>query len=179
MKLLIVVDFQNDFVDGSLGFPDAPKLDAIIEEKITTFEKEGGQVVYTFDTHQENYMDTQEGKKLPIPHCIKGTKGWELYGETGKHFTKDSIGFEKPSFPSALLMNWLLSQREKGIVYTYIELCGLVSNICVLSNGIMAKAACPEAEIAVDARAVAGPDPVLHEKGLDIMEGLQISVLNR
>ena len=79
MRLLAVVDFQKDFVDGSLGFPEANKLDDIIAKKIEEYEASGGQVVYTLDTHHDNYRNTQEGKRLPIPHCIRGTEGWELY----------------------------------------------------------------------------------------------------
>ena len=179
MRLLAVVDFQKDFVDGSLGFPEANKLDDIITKKIEEYEASGGQVVYTLDTHHDNYRNTQEGKRLPIPHCIRGTEGWELYGKVGTHFSTESVRFEKPTFPSALFMNWLMVQAEQGTVYTSVELCGLVSNICVLSNAVMAKAALPEAEIIVDARACLGPDRKLHEEALDVMEGLQITVKNR
>ena len=178
-KLLIVVDYQKDFVDGSLGFAGAERLDPIIEQKIKDYEGEGHQVVYTLDTHHKDYMSTQEGRKLPIPHCIRGSEGWELYGRTGEHFSVESIRFEKPTFPSAMLLNWLLVQKEQGIEYQSVELCGLVSNICVLSNAVIAKAALPEAEILVDARATAGADLALHEKALDVMEGLQITVTNR
>lgn len=173
-KLLVVVDYQNDFVDGALGFPGAPTLDRAIAEKIAAFRAEGGDVIFTLDTHTAAYSDTQEGHKLPVPHCISGTCGWELYGETGRARQPHDLVFEKPTFPSLALGEWL-----KGQSYEYIELVGLVSNICVLSNAVVAKAALPEAEIAVDAACTASFNSDLHEKAMDVLEGLQITVKNR
>lgn len=167
-KLLIVVDFQNDFVDGSLGFPEADLLDEKICRKINEYEND--EIIYTLDTHYENYMNTQEGKNLPIPHCVKGTDGHALYGKT-KKLLKNKRCFEKNTFPSLELGKYL-----EGKDYCIIELCGLVSNICVLSNAVIAKAACPEAEIIVDSRLTAGADKELHSKALDVMRGLQITV---
>lgn len=174
-KLLLVIDYQKDFVDGALGFPGAEKLDGPIAQKIAAYRLAGDDVAFTLDTHGENYPDTQEGRRLPIPHCLRQTPGWELYGETGKARRSGDSVIEKPAFPSLELGPWL---REKG--YDRIELVGLVSYICVISNAIVAKAALPEAEILVDAACTAGPDPALHEKALDVMEqGLQITVTNR
>ena len=172
-KLLVVVDYQNDFVDGSLGFHEAAALDKIIVKKIETYRNEGNDVVFTFDTHDESYLNTQEGRKLPVTHCKKGSFGWELFGETGQA-KNDSLSFEKNTFGSADLFDWL---RKKP--YDCVELCGLVINICVISNAVLAKTALPQAEIIVDATACAGPDNDIMQKTLDVLEGLQITVFNR
>lgn len=174
-KLLLVVDYQKDFVDGALGFPGAEKLDGPIAEKIAAYRSAGDDVAFTLDTHQETYLDTQEGRKLPVPHCLMNTEGWQLYGKTGQALDKsrDTV-ICKPTFPSLWLGDWL-----KGQDYDRIELVGLVSYMCVLSNAIVAKAALPEAELVVDASCTAGPDPRLHANALELMETLQITVVNR
>lgn len=173
-RALIVVDYQNDFVSGSLGFPGAEKLAAPIVERIRQYRKNGDHVIFTVDTHDPNYMETQEGKNLPIPHCIRETDGWYIEDTVAAAVKdKDEI-FCKATFPSLELGQWL-----EECEYTQVELCGLVSHICVLSNAVIAKAALPEAEIIVDANLTASNDPVLHEKALDILEGLQVTVLNR
>ena len=171
-KLLIVVDYQNDFVNGSLGFPGAEALEETICEKIRAYQKAGNDVVCTLDTHGEDYSETQEGHKLPIPHCLRGTQGWELYGKTAE-LLKDCRKFEKPVFGSAGLFEFL---RETP--YSSIELCGLVSNICVISNAVLARTAQPEAEIVVDAACTASNDPALNEAVLRVLEGLQVTVLH-
>lgn len=173
-KLLLVIDFQKDFISGTLGFSGAPELDAIICKKITAYREEGYDIAFTFDTHQENYLETLEGKHLPVVHCIEGTEGWELFGNTASCRNKEDICFKKETFGCNELGNWL-SQRT----YDVIELCGVVTNICVLSNAVIAKAAAPEADILIDANAVGGGDKSLCEKALDIMEGLQMKVMNR
>lgn len=173
-KLLVVVDYQKDFVDGSLGFSGAELLDAPIAAKIAAYHAAGDDVVFTFDTHTPDYLSTQEGRKLPAVHCVRGSEGWELYGETAKAACENDLRFEKPTFPSLALGEWL-----KGQDYGRIELVGLVSNICVLSNAVIAKAALPEAEIVVDAACTASFDPALHEKCLDVLAGLQVTVTNR
>lgn len=174
-KLLLVVDYQKDFVDGALGFPGAEALDGPIAEKIKAYHAAGDDVAFTLDTHQENYLDTQEGKKLPVPHCIMNTAGWQLYGKTGQALDRSrDMVVCKPTFPSLWLGNWL---KERG--YDRIELVGLVSYMCVLSNAIVAKAALPEAELVVDASCTAGADQSLHQSALELMETLQITVINR
>ena len=174
-QLLLVVDYQKDFVDGALGFPGAEKLDGPIAAKIAAYHAAGDDVAFTLDTHQENYLHTQEGRKLPVPHCLMNTDGWQLYGETGKSMDKSrDMVVCKPTFPSLWLGNWLKEQ-----CYDRIELVGLVSYMCVLSNAVVAKAALPEAELAVDAACTAGPDPRLHQNALELMETLQITVVNR
>ena len=156
-KLLLVVDYQKDFVDGALGFPGAEALDGPIAEKIAAYRAAGDDVAFTMDTHQENYLDTQEGRKLPVPHCIMASEGWKLYGKTGQAQDKkrDMVSM-KPTFPSLWLGNWLRDQK-----YGQVELVGLVSYMCVISNAVVAKAALPEAEIIIDAACTAGPDAAL------------------
>lgn len=172
-RLLIVVDYQNDFVDGSLGFSGAEKLDSRIADKIREYQLSGSPVVYTKDTHEENYLETKEGRNLPVRHCVRGTKGHELYGEAGR-LLRDMRGFEKRTFGSENLFRFLQKRP-----FDSIELVGLVSNICVISNAILAQVACPEAIISVDAACTASFDPDLNAKTLDILEGLQIVVTNR
>ncbi len=172
-KLLLVVDYQKDFVDGALGFPGAGLLDGPIARKVEEYHANGDDVAFTLDTHGENYLQTQEGCKLPVVHCRKYTPGWALYGKTGKsRLEKDKL-LEKPAFPSLELGQWL---REKG--YEQIELVGLVSYMCVLSNAVVAKAALPDAELIIDAACTAGPDPDLHHKALELMSALHMTVVN-
>lgn len=172
-KVLVVVDFQNDFVVGSLGFEKAVALEGAIEKKINMYKQNGEDVIFTFDTHGENYMKTQEGKNLPIPHCIRNTEGWNLYGRIASLCDNNTKCFEKVTFGSMELASYL---KQKG--YDSVELVGLVSNICVISNAVLAKAALPEAEIIVDASCTASNDDSLHEKALDVMSGLQIKIIN-
>jgi nicotinamidase-related amidase len=173
-RALIVVDYQRDFVDGALGFPGAEKLADPIAARIRAYRERGDSVVFTLDTHTDGYLDTQEGRRLPVPHCIRGTEGWGLYGAVAQAALETDRRFCKPAFPS-----WELGDYLRAQGFAQVELCGLVSNICVLSNAVIAKAALPEAEILVDARLTASGDPALHEKALDVLEGIQVTVLNR
>jgi nicotinamidase-related amidase len=173
-RVLIVVDYQRDFVDGALGFPGAEKLADPIARRVRECRERGDDVVFTLDTHGPDYPDTQEGRRLPVPHCVRDTDGWKLYGAVAQAAQETDRRFSKPAFPS-----WELGEYLKEQGYAQVELCGLVSNICVLSNAVIAKAALPEAEIVVDARLTASGDPALHEKALDVLEGLQVTVLNR
>ncbi len=170
-KLLIVVDYQKDFVDGSLGFAGAEKLDKIIAAKVKAYQKAGNDVVVTLDTHGSDYLMTQEGTNLPTPHCLRNSEGWRVYGKTGQ-VVEDCRAFEKPGFGSLGLLSYLCEHR-----YGQIELCGLVSNICVLTNAVLAKTAQPEAEIIVDSHATASFDSNLHEQAMNVLAGLQVTVL--
>lgn len=172
-KLLVVVDFQNDFVDGSLGFPRAVLLEDKICDKILKYREDGHKIVFTIDTHDELYGTSQEGRNLPVPHCIRGTTGHELYGRV-LALSEDCPHFEKGTFGSDRLFFYM---RENE--FDCIELVGLVSNICVITNAILAKTALPEALIIVDASCTDSFDEQIHAKALDVMEGLQISVTNR
>lgn len=183
-RLLVVVDFQNDFVDGSLGFPGAEKLEAPIVEKIQSYRASEDQVVFTFDTHTPGYLTTQEGKNLPVEHCVEGTSGHDLYGQVAGLMTPSDVLFDKPTFGSGSLFGWLQTAQSAAdglgtIPFVSIELVGLVSNICVISNAVLAKTACPEVPVIVDAACTASHDAKLNEEVLDVMEGLQIQVVNR
>lgn len=176
MKILIVVDYQNDFVNGSLGFEGAEKLDEKIAEKINNYHKSSDMVMFTLDTHNENYFETQEGRKLPIKHCVKGTKGWELFGKTALSKRENDKVFEKSTFPSLELGKFIENLSPDEI--EKVEIVGLVSNICVISNAVIVKSALPEVEIIVDAQLTASNDEILHQKALDVLENLQINVIN-
>ena len=175
-RYLFVIDYQNDFVDGALGFPGAEALDAGIAAKVRSYGP--GHVLFTRDTHFENYLDTREGRLLPVVHCIKGTPGWELYGETAKAVAEvnapaiDKLVFGMDITDPATAAVLPASADE-------IELVGLVSNICVVSNACVLQAKYPEARIIVDAKLTASMDLCLHEKVLDVLEGFQVKVINR
>jgi len=171
-KLLIVVDYQNDFVNGSLGFKKALDLEKVISDKILEYKDKGEEVIFTLDTHNDNYLKTLEGRNLPISHCIKGTVGHEIYGKI-KGLSKDAIRFEKNTYPSLQLGNYL---KDKN--YQSVELCGVVTNICVLANAIIVKAALPNALIIIDRNAVASYNDDMHQKALDIMAGLHFQIIN-
>lgn len=173
-KCLIVVDYQNDFVTGSLGFAKAIDLESRIADKIDEYRKNGDDVIFTFDTHGENYMQTREGKFLPVEHCIADTNGHKLYGIVGEKCLEGDRCFCKSSFGSDELYEYL-----KGSNYSGIELVGVVTNICVISNAVLAKTAQSEIDVTVDASCVASNDDAMNEKALDVMEGLQIKVINR
>lgn len=172
-KLLVVVDYQKDFVDGALGFEGAELIADVIKNKIETYLNNNDDVIFTLDTHEENYMDTMEGHKLPVKHCIKNSDGWKVY-ESCDYLNKAKMVFEKPTFPSLDLANYL-----KDSDYEEVELCGLVSNICVISNAVMVKSALPNANIFIDAKATDSFDKVLQDKCFDVLEGLHIKVINR
>lgn len=169
-KLLVVVDYQRDFVDGALGFAGAEKLAPVIVEKIRAYKATGADVVATMDTHTADYLQTREGRKLPVEHCLKGSDGWELYGEVAEELAGCRV-FEKPTFGSGDLFDFLRASD-----YDEVELCGLVSNICVISNAILAKAALPEARIIVDSGATASFDGELHAAAMMVLGGLQVDV---
>lgn len=171
MKLLIVVDYQNDFISGTLGFENAKTFEKGILNKIKKYKEENNDVLFTMDTHNEDYLNTQEGRYLPIVHCVKDTWGWEVI-ESIKDFNVYKI--EKNTFGAPDLFSFL-----KNTYYEEIELVGLVSNICVISNAIIAKTAAPNTRVIVDASLTGSNDLELHEKALDVMLGLQIDVINR
>jgi len=171
-KLLIVVDFQKDFVSGSLGFDKAVELESLIYNVIKQYKENNNDVIFTFDTHDENYMETEEGRNLPVYHCIKGQPGHQLYGMVQDLFdVNNDVYFEKPTFPSLELANYL---KDKD--YDEIELCGLVSNICVLSNVVMVKSALPNAKIIVDRKLTSSFDNVLNEYAFEILKGIHVIV---
>lgn len=171
-KLLVVVDFQNDFVTGSLGFKKAELLDLYIANKIDAYRKNGDTVVFTFDTHDEDYLSSLEGQHLPVEHCIKDTEGWRLYGEVSKKLKDGDIVFYKNSFGSIELFEFLMQNS-----FIEIEFVGIASNICVLTNVVLAKTACKETQIIVDSKAVASFDDNLNEQALNIMKNLHVKIV--
>lgn len=173
-KALVVVDFQNDFVSGSLGFPGAEKLTEKINARISEALDNNIDVLFTLDTHFDNYLSTREGKYLPTIHCIKGTLGHEIVESTAKFLPRAKKIFEKPTFGSVELAEFLKKEN-----YQSIEFIGLVSNICVLSNAVLAKAFLPESDIKVDASCTASFSNDLNNKAMDILEGIQIDVVGR
>ena len=175
-RYLFVIDYQNDFVDGALGFPGAEKLDAKIAEKVRSYGK--GRVLFTRDTHFDNYLSTREGKNLPVVHCIKDTPGWEVYGETAKALRE----VEAPDIDKLVFGMDVTDPATAAVLpesADEIELVGLVSNICVISNACVLQAKYPEARIIVDAALTASMDAAMHEKVLDVLEGFQVKVINR
>ena len=173
-NLLIVVDYQNDFVIGSLGFEKAVSLALHICDKIKMYRHHNDCVLFTLDSHTDNYMQTQEGKHLPVPHCIEGTEGIHLFTSLNELVSVDDVFIKKGTFGASGLIDYL-----KQNPFDKIEFVGVVSNICVISNAVIAKTILPEAEIVIDARGTASFDDALHEKALDVMEGLQMTVINR
>ena len=166
MQVLVVVDMQNDFIYDALGSDEAIKIVPYVKKLIDEFD---GEVIYTRDTHQKNYLETQEGKNLPVPHCIINTKGHEIISSLD---TSSSIIIDKPTFGSIELQKYL-QKIENLEAVTFIGVC---TDICVVSNAIMAKAFLPEVRIIVDSRACAGVTKDLHEAALLVMKSCQIEV---
>ena len=172
MKYLIVVDMQNDFIDGTLGTAEAVAIVPKVKEKIETFD---GKVLFTRDTHFENYMETQEGKNLPVPHCIKGTDGWQIRAELDALRTTESI--DKAVFGSSELAKLLVEEDKKDSIES-ITFIGLCTDICVISNAFTVKSFLPEVPLIVDASCCAGVTPESHRTALDSMKTCQIKVEN-
>ncbi len=175
-RYLFVIDYQNDFVDGALGFLGAEKLDEKIAAKIRSYGK--GHVLFTRDTHFENYLQTREGRNLPVPHCIQGTHGWEVYGQTGQALAE----VEAPAIDKLVFGMDVTDPATAAVLpdrADEIELVGLVSNICVVSNAVVLQSKYPEATIIVDAACTDSFDKTLHEKVLDVLAGFQVTVINR
>ena len=169
MKLLVVVDMQNDFIDGALGTKEAVAIVPAVKAKIEAARKEGTTVIFTRDTHEENYMDTQEGKNLPVPHCIRNTQGWEISPELE---VADSVVVDKPTFGSVVLGEMVKNMENVEA----IEVIGLCTDICVISNALLLKATLPEVPISVDAACCAGVTPQSHDNALAAMKMCQIAV---
>lgn len=168
-NVLIVVDMQEDFVSGPLGSPEARAIVSAIKEKISLAEKNGWEIIFTRDTHRANYLETNEGKHLPVEHCIIGTPGWCITSELNqpkyKHINKPSFGYTNWDC-------WINPDTE------VIELVGVCTDICVVSNCLILKALYPEAIIAVDASCCAGVTPEKHKAALEVMKSCQIEVYN-
>lgn len=170
MKLLVVVDMQNDFIDAALGTKEAVAIVPAVKAKIEKYRADGNLVVFTRDTHQKNYLNTQEGKNLPVEHCIEGTPGWQI---TDKLDVKDAKVINKPSFGSLELADYVAKLPE----LEEIELVGLCTDICVISNAFILKAKLPEIKITCDGKACAGVTPESHNNALNAMKMCQINVI--
>lgn len=177
-KILIVVDMQNDFIDGALGTPEAQAIVPNVVKKIEGFD--GDKIIVTKDTHFNNYLETQEGKKLPVVHCIIGTEGWELNNDVRNsliHHPANFYEIEKPTFGSMELTQLFRGYPNYGEDLE-IELCGLCTGICVISNAMLLKASYKEAHIVVDASCCACVTPESHKNALEAMKMCQIDVIN-
>lgn len=170
MKLLVVIDMQNDFIDGALGTEQAVSIVDRVADRIRAARAEGTEVWFTRDTHAENYLTTQEGRKLPVPHCIRGTAGWEI---SSRLDVSDSIIIDKPTFGSVELASKIagLAGLEE------VVLVGLCTDICVISNAMLIKAQLPELPVKVDSSCCAGVTPASHENALAAMKMCQIEIL--
>lgn len=171
-SLLLVIDMQNDFIDGALGTEEAQAIVPAVLKRVREFE---GDILYTRDTHFETYLETQEGKNLPVPHCIKGTPGWELQPELKKlSEAMDSPILDKLTFGSRELPDFLEERYPEGLAS--VELIGLCTDICVISNAMLLKAFFPELPVSVTASCCAGVTPQSHENALNAMKMCQITV---
>ena len=169
MKYLIVVDMQNDFIDGALGTAEAQAIVPYVREQIASFD---GKVLFTRDTHYDDYMQTQEGKNLPVPHCIKDTHGWQIHPDLeALRVTEpiDKITFGAKELPEQL-------QKEENI--ESVTFMGLCTDICVISNAMLVKAFLPEVPLLVDAKGCAGVTPASHDTALAAMKAVQVTILN-
>jgi len=170
-KLLIVVDMQNDFITGALGSSQAQAILPAVKAKIKVYQQNGDEILFTRDTHQDNYMTTQEGRYLPVPHCIKGTKGYAI--ADGLNAGGCEI-IDKPTFGSLELAKQV---ADGG--FDEIELCGLCTDICVVSNALILKAQIPETKVIVDARCCAGVTAESHNAALLTMKMCQVDVIGK
>ena len=168
-KLLIVVDMQKDFIDGSLGTEEAIKIVPEVKKKIQSYLAEGNEVIFTLDTHSDNYLDTQEGKKLPVKHCLKGTDGWKLH--------QDLEGFEGKRFEKAGFGSMDCGKYAAEGDYDSVELIGLCTDICVISNAMLIKTLAPELAVTIDGTCCAGVTPQSHRNALEAMKMCQIEIL--
>lgn len=169
MKILVVVDMQRDFIDGALGTPEAVKIVPYVKNLIENFD---GKVFFTRDTHFANYMDTQEGKNLPVPHCIQNTPGWEIHPELD--VLRKTPAIDKVTFGASALPQILAREADIQSI-TFVGLC---TDICVISNVMLTKAFFPEIPLIVDARACAGVTPESHKNALAAMKMCQVTVIN-
>ena len=179
MKVLVVVDMQNDFITGPLGTPEAQAIVPKVARKIRDFD--GEYIAVTRDTHYKDYLETQEGRNLPVVHCVKHSDGWDIAHEISaalfSSLSDDPIFFDKPAFGSVELCNRLADLHASNFISS-IELIGLCTDICVISNAMLLKSCLPEVPIVVDASCCAGVTPESHRNALRAMEMCQIKIIN-
>ena len=164
-KTLIVIDMQKDFIDGALGTKEAQSIVENVKKKIAQYRENGDEIIFTRDTHQQNYLDTNEGKHLPVAHCIEGTEGWQIPEELE---VPGAIYINKPSFGYTKWEEYALEE---------VELVGLCTDICVVSNALILKAIYPEIKVSVDASCCAGVTPQSHEAALTTMKMCQVEMI--
>ena len=175
MNILIVVDMQNDFVSGALGTPEARRIVPAAAERVAAGIRRGERIFFTRDTHGADYVHTREGRNLPVPHCIRGTEGWEIVEQLRPASAGQAI-LDKPSFGSAELGRLLAEENEKELIEK-VTLIGLCTDICVLANVALLKSYCPEVPMTVRASCCAGVTPEAHENALNAMKALQVEIL--
>ena len=175
-RFLIVVDMQNDFIDGALGTREAVAIVAAAAERIRTCREAGCTLIATLDTHDEDYMQTQAGRNLPVPHCIRGTAGWQMRPEIAEALGEDAILVEKPTFGSVNLPELITEMLAPGETPEF-ELLGLCTDICVVTNALILKAFFPEAPMCIHADCCAGVTPAKHEAALETMRSCQVAVV--
>lgn len=168
---LVVVDYQNDFVNGSLGFPRAAQIGAAIAERIQKARAAGEDIIFTQDTHGLDYLDTHEGQHLPIAHCLRGTEGWRIASPVEAEVRDEDLVLEKGTFGSDALYEHLRRQS-----YDSVEICGLVSDICVITNAALARTALPEADITVSGALTAAADEEKFRSALNVLRSLHVDV---
>lgn len=168
---LIVVDYQNDFVSGALGFPQAAAIGPAIAERIQKARAAGEDVIFTLDTHGPDYLDSHEGRNLPVEHCLRGSAGWQIAPPVREEVRDEDLQLEKETFGSSALYEHL-----RRSAYDKVELCGLVTDICVANNAALARTALPQADIRVDPGLTASADPGKFRSAMDLLSSLQIDV---
>lgn len=171
MKVLIVIDMQHDFIDGTLGSQEAQQIVSYVKHKIEEYREEACTIVFTRDTHTSDYLSTQEGKNLPVEHCIRHTSGWNIYDGLSK---QGDLIFDKVTFGSVELAEYLAKHHMQD-EFLFVGLC---TDICVISNAMLLKAYLPEAQICVDAKGCAGATVSGHETALAAMKACQIQIIN-
>ena len=179
MKILVVVDMQHDFIDMALGTPEAVAIVPNVIDRIKKANKDKETIIFTRDTHPDNYLNTPEGKKLPVEHCIEDTLGWSI-PQTIVQAAEQAIVINKPTFGSVMLIDGIAELMEHDNLKQEdleIEFCGLCTDICVLSNVLLAKTNFPNANIKVNSQLCAGVTPQKHEAALEVMRSCQIDVL--
>lgn len=172
-RYLVVIDMQNDFVDGALGTPEAQAVVPCVVARIEDAQREGRKLLFTQDTHKADYMETSEGEHLPVPHCVEGTEGWLLHPDIAP-FAK--VILRKPTFGCVDLVNLLAAEAEDGGRNLDIALCGVCTDICVVSNALLLRAHFPEATIHIYPDACAGTTPARHVAAIEVMQSCQIDM---
>ena len=175
MKILVVIDMQNDFLTGALGNPEGVKIIPLVVEKINEYKNTNDIIIATRDTHYDNYLATMEGSKLPVPHCIYNSWGWQIEDNIAKSLG-DALIFDKPTFGSTSLAEYLFKNYKDKETELEIELCGVCTDICVISNAMLIKSYLPNSHILVDSKLVRGVTNESHQIALMAMKACHIEI---